>query len=295
MTEISNINNNSELSHSVNKYAVLLEYDGTNFAGSQFQPGFRTVQDELNKALMVILRAPTKITMAGRTDTGVSALGQVAHFETTEELNSSKIAYSLNAVLPQDISIRTIEQVDMNFHSRKSARKRWYRFYIYNHPYRSALNYKCLHVYHKLDENLINQALQALVGTHYFDSFKSSNSDTPYSNCTVYKASCFRERDFIYIDLVANRYLFNMVRIIVGTVLEIGKNEKPVNHLAKVLEARDRKKAGITVKPDGLTLMDIEYPEEFNLFSKENTFKISHIMLENFMEAKNEDLLRKAS
>lgn len=290
-----NSNNIEESSCSIFKYAVLLEYDGTHFYGSQIQPDHRTVQQEIETAFKTIFKQDVKITMAGRTDTGVHSIGQVAHFEIDESIDTTKTCYSLNGLLPHDISIRALQPVDQSFNARKSATKRWYRFSIYNHKFRSALNTKCLYVHKPLDVNLMHEALQPLIGTHEFDSFKSSNSDNPNTRCTIYKAQCLKNRDFIYIDLIANRFLCNMVRIIVGTLLKVGNKEENADYLRKILEAKNRNKAGITVKPDGLTLMAIEYPEKFNIFIKDSFFKVSDLLQGNFTEAQNEDLLCKAS
>ena len=203
--------------------------------------------------------------------------------------------HSINGLLPEDIAIRMIEEVDEEFHARKSATRRWYRFTIYNHTQKSALNKRCLCVSYYLDDGLMNKALQKIVGTHNFDSFKSAKSDNPNSECTIEQIRCFRDKDFVHIDIIANRFIHNMIRIIVGTVIETGKNEAPVDHLYNVLKASDRTKAGMTVKPDGLTLMAVEYPEHYNLFAKDKNTKVNEIMLINLMEAQNEDLLCKAS
>ena len=277
------------------KYAMLFEYDGRNFCGSQIQPGLRTIQDELEKALSIALRQKTRVVPSGRTDTGVSALGQVAHFVTDEILDIPKVVYSLNGLLPGDIAVRSIEQVDKNFEARKLATKRWYRFTIYNHPYKSALNTRSLHVKQHLDETLMHRALEIINGTHNFDSFKSTNSSTPDSNCTIYKTQCTREGNHIYIDVVANRFLYNMIRIIVGTLLKIGQKQEPVFYLENILKAQDRSKAGKTVNAEGLTLIAVEYPKEYNLFEYDNNPKIRELMLINYMEAQNEDIFSKAS
>lgn len=281
--------------HSIFKYAVLLEYDGTAYGGSQFQPNARTIQQELETALKTILRQKIKTVFSGRTDAKVSALGQVVHFETTTKLDIYRTTYALNALLPSDIAIRYLQQVDNSFHARKSATKRWYRFTIHNHGQKTALNRKALHVHKPLDENLMHQALQLILGTNEFDSFKSSNSSNPSSNCTVHAAQCTREGDYIYIDIIASRFVYNMVRILTGTLLETGKKSKPVTHLKTVLEAHDREQAGKTVKPEGLTLMAVEYPKEYNLFKDDKYLTISDFLNQNFMEAKNEDVYCKAS
>lgn len=288
--ELDSNNNSNEF-----KYAMLFEYDGRGFCGSQVQPGLRTVQDELEKALLIALRQKTRVVPAGRTDTGVSALGQVAHFVTDEILEIPKVVYSLNGLLPGDIAVRSIEQVDQNFEARKLATKRWYRFTIYNHPYRSALNTRSLHIKQHLDEKLMHEALEKINGNHNFESFKSANSSTLNSNCTIYKTQCIREGNHIYIDVVANRFLYNMIRIIVGTLLTIGQKQESVSYLKNIVKAQDRTKAGKTVKPDGLTLIAVEYPEEYNLFEDDNNPKIRELMLINYMEAPNEDIFSKAS
>lgn len=278
------------------KYAALVEYDGTDFNGTQIQPNGRTVQEEIEKALRILLKTETRVCFSGRTDTGVSALGQVFHFYTDKELDLRKFLYSLNAILPGDIAIRACQQVPKDFCSRRSARKRWYRFTLYNHPYKTALHRQALHVTQPLDETLIHRALQSIVGTHDFSSFRAANSDTPSSLCTVYKAACTRDGNLIYIDIVANRYLYNMIRILVGTVLKVALEDKPVHFLGQVLQAQDRTQAGKTVKPQGLSLMAIEYPEHFRVFAGETHPTINDILKENLTEAVfHEDIYRKAS
>lgn len=289
------INKDNLNSDCIEKYAILFEYDGANFAGSQIQTEIRTVQDELNKALSIILRTPSKAILSGRTDTGVNAFGQVAHFVSNQKLDIYKTLYSLNGILPNDIAVRALEKVHLEFDARKSALKRWYRFSIYNHPYRSALNTKNLHIYYHLNENLINEALQTIIGTHNFDSFKCLNSTNTTSECTIYMARSLREGDYVHIDIVASRFVYNMVRIIVGTLLQIGSNQRNIGHLYEVLMASDRTKAGVTVKPQGLTLMAVEYPEKYNLFKLDKALKIVEIMKENITEAPNENLYCKAS
>jgi tRNA pseudouridine38-40 synthase len=277
------------------KYAMLFEYDGKKFAGSQLQHNARTVQQEIENALEIILKKWVRAYFSGRTDSGVNALGQVAHFTTDTRLNEYEFVYSLNGILPDDISVRALEEVDNSFHARKLARKRWYRYVIFNHPYRSALNKNCLHYYKPLDENLMNEALQKITGTQNFESFRSANSDTPSSMCMLYKATCTREGNFIYIDLIANRFVYNMVRILTGTILDVGTQKESTDHLLNVLKTHDRTKAGITVKAEALTLMSIEYPEKYNLFNQDKFQKIKEVMPENFMETQNEDIFRKAS
>ncbi len=247
------------------RYAITVQYLGKGFSGSQVQPGQRTIQSEIEHAVNILAKENNRVVFAGRTDAGVHALGQVAHFDTDLEINERKFVYSLNALLPDAISVKNIVQADKTFHSQKSALFRWYRYIIYNSPGKSVLLKDIsLHIPHKLNIIAMKNALGFIVGEHDFSGFKSSNTDNPAKLCNILYVSCKNFSDIIYIDLIANRFLYNMVRTITGTLIKIGDGTYNKEHLSYVLEAKDRSRAGPTAEARGLTLMCVGYEEKYN-------------------------------
>ena len=244
------------------RYAIEFEYIGDGFKGSQFQPDERTVQGELNKAFSIYFKEPVKVIPSGRTDAGVHARGQISHFDiSNNEVDIKKALYSLNSLLPKDISIKEMVEVKRSFHAQKSARYRYYRYKIANRLQRSAYDRCLLQLREELDLDLMNEALALLVGEHDFSCFKAAKTNNPAKVCNVYYAKAKREGDYIYIDFIANRFLYNMVRIIVGTVLDIGRKKFTPQFITELLESKDRTKASSTVSPEGLTFMFVGYDD----------------------------------
>ena len=241
------------------RYAIKFEYIGTGFKGSQFQPDEITVQGELNKAFSIYFKEPVKVIPSGRTDAGVHAKGQISHFDINKEVNIKKAIYSLNSLLPDDISICELLPVKKNFHAQKSATYRYYRYKIANRVQRSAFDRHLLHLREELDVDLMNEALGYLQGEHDFSCFKAAKTDNPAKICNVFYANASRCGDYIYIDLIANRFLYNMVRIIVGSVLDVGRKKFTPQFIQSLLASKDRTLASQTVSPDGLTLMFCGY------------------------------------
>ena len=245
------------------RYLIELEYIGDDFCGSQKQPKkmpnsaktVTTIQDELEKAISTLTKTKTKTIFSGRTDAGVHAKGQTAHFETELELNPSKFINSLNGILPNTISVKELRKVPKTFHAQKSARARYYRYTIANRAQRSAWDAHCLLVRYPLDIKRMNQALSYLIGEHDFTSFKKVRTNNPAKICNMYKAEAVKEGDFVYIDFIADRFLYNMIRSIVGTLLWIERKSLAPETLRDILEARDKTKAGSTISPEGLTLI----------------------------------------
>lgn len=262
------------------RYAMVVEYNGSCYAGSQKQPRQKTVQSEIESALSVLIKQDVKAIFSGRTDAGVHAKGQVVHFDLSFQLDTNKLIHSLNAILPTDISVNSIVEVDCSFHSQKSAEARWYRYTINNRSQRSVWQKEALNTHQKLNVNEMNRALSFLIGSHDFSSFKSANSTNPATECTVIYAECKSEAGIIHIDIVANRFLYNMVRIIVGTLINIGKGIFPSEYMLEVLNATDRTKAGPTVRPEGLTLMSVYYGKKYNI---SDYFKMEAIYNENLL------------
>jgi len=287
------ISNNIELQSEERnffRYSLCIEYAGWAFSGSQKQPNAATVQSELEAALKQLLHCDINIIFSGRTDKGVHARNQVVHFEVPFELNTHRFLYSLNAVLSENISVKKIQQVDKKFHSQKSAKFRWYRYSINNNPHRSVwLSKTTTHIHEKLDVDAMKSAIGYLVGKHDFTSFKKVNSPNPVRECVMYYAGISEKNGIINIDLIANRFLYNMVRIIAGTLFEIGKGNYSPEHLKTILDAKDRTLAGVTAEACGLTFMLVGYGEKE--LAPQNNDNIKSIM-EN---TNNENLLCKAS
>lgn len=256
------------------RYAFEVQYIGKNYSGSQIQLengipiDSPTIQGELEKALCTLIRGsriaadnkrPIKAIFSGRTDKGVNSLGQVVHFDTDETIVASKFLYSINEILPDDISVSSLREVDKSFHAQKSAKKRYYRFEFVNRRCKNAFDGDLMRVKYSTDEERMQKSLNYLLGEHDFSSFKSSGTLNPSKICTIYEAKVSKVGDRVFIDIVGNRFLYNMVRTIVGTLLEIEGHNLAPEHMLNVLEAKDRRKAGMTVSPHGLTLMKVMY------------------------------------
>ena len=249
------------------RYLLVLEYIGTEYMGSQKQPEKMpntnktvvTIQDEVEKAISTLTKTKTKTIFSGRTDAGVHAKGQTAHFETELELNPSKFINSLNGILPNTISVKELRKVPKTFHAQKSAKARHYRYVIANRPQRSAWDVNCLLVRYPLDIERMNNALSYLIGEHDFTSFKKVRTSNPAKICNMYEAKATKDGDLVYIDFTADRFLYNMIRLIVGTLLMIERNSLAPETLKEILEARDITKAGSTISPEGLTLVEVIY------------------------------------
>jgi len=254
------------------RYSLQVQYIGKNYAGSQiqFENGKEietpTIQGELEKAISTLISGDTannnrhfKTIFSGRTDRGVNSKGQVIHFDTDKPIVASKFVYQLNEILPKDISVSDLKQVDKKFHAQKSAKKRYYRYEFVNRKCKNAFDGDLMRV--KFDINLerMQKALDYLLGEHDFSSFKSSGTLNPSKICFIEKAEVNKLGDKVVIDIVGNRFLYNMVRTIVGTLLAIEGHNLTAEHMKEVLDACDRCKAGQTVSPYGLTLMKVEY------------------------------------
>lgn len=254
------------------RYALKVQYIGKNYSGSQiqFENGnpidSPTIQGELEKAISTLIFGDTenknrqfKTVFSGRTDKGVNAKGQIVHFDVDTNIVASDFIYHLNEILPSDISVDCVEKVDSEFHSQKSAKKRHYRFEFINRRYKNAFDGDLMRIKYEVDIDRVQKSLDYLLGEHDFSSFKSSGTLNPSTVCTIYEAKASKIEDKIIIDIVGNRFLYNMVRTIVGTLLEIEGHKLQPEHMKKVLEAKDRRKAGMTVSPYGLTLIEVTY------------------------------------
>ena len=243
------------------RYVLKIQYLGTNYRGSQKQPNANTVQNELEKALCTLIKKDISTIFSGRTDSGVSARCQFVHFDIEFEiLNRFKFLNSLNAILPDDIRVFDMEKTDKSFHAQKSAKFRHYKYVIRNYFCSDVFDKCVLHYPYKLDMYRMNSALAYLVGAHDFSAFKSK-SDNPACLCEIYLAQAQRSSDnkYVIIDIIGNRFLYNMVRTIVGTLLLIEKNNLEPLAMLDVLKSKDRSKAGFTAPATGLTLECVGY------------------------------------
>jgi tRNA pseudouridine38-40 synthase len=254
------------------RIAVKLEYLGTRLAGSQYQAGVRTVQGELERALSIFLRRPMRVALAGRTDSGVHARAQVAHFDVDEDVvDLWRLAWAVNGILPRDVTVVAASVVPDSFHARFSALRRTYAYRILNRPQRSSLcNQTRYFVSLPLDWQAMAASATSLVGSHDFSTFKSANADTLSTVCRVERAELLSLRDGeLEFWITANHFVYNMVRIIVGTLVEIGLGKRMPADLGAALWQRSRAKAGPTAPPWGLCLEAVEYPQEYGLFARE--------------------------
>ena len=235
---------------------VTLTYDGTNYYGYQHQPGHITIQDTFEDALAIILKEKVKTVASGRTDAHVHALGQVLHFDTMKEYNWMR---ALNSLLPEDIRVKRVEFVSDDFHARFSAIKKEYRYYIKLNEYDVFKN-NYMAYYEKLDIDKMDEAIKYFIGEHDSISFSRYVDKKPTIK-TIYEAKINRFDDYIEIVFVGNGFLKYMVRIMVGTLIDIGLGRKNPSDIEKIFEQKDRSKASKTASPNGLFLMNVYYEE----------------------------------
>jgi tRNA pseudouridine38-40 synthase len=246
------------------RIALGVEYDGTEFHGWQRQRTGRTVQGCLDAALSRVADHELATVCAGRTDTGVHAVEQVIHIDTTADRDEKAWIRGGNANLPADIRIQWAREVDGTFHARFSARRRHYRYVILNRPYPSAqFRHRACWVYSKLNENSMRQAAIHMLGEHDFTSFRALACQARHPVRTIYTLDVTRCGDFIYLDVVANAFLHHMVRCIAGVLITIGRGGALPEWVKQVLDARDRAAGGITASAAGLYLVAVHYPEHF--------------------------------
>jgi tRNA pseudouridine38-40 synthase len=248
------------------KIALGLEYAGTRYSGWQRQKHAGSIQQFLEEALSRVADQTITVQCAGRTDAGVHALHQVVHFETgvTREMRSWVLGGNVN--LPQDISILWARPVPEEFHARFSAAGRSYRYIILNRPARPGIySHRVTWECRTLDERRMQAAAKCLIGEHDFTSYRAVDcqSNTPVRN--VRQLDVARDGDMVIIDIEANAFLHHMVRNIAGVLMEIGMGKAPVRWSQQVLEAKDRTLGGVTAAPDGLYLVNVTYPEKFDI------------------------------
>lgn len=244
------------------RYKCTISYDGTQFSGFQIQPNKRTIQGEIERVLMKIHKNKhVRIYASGRTDAGVHAKGQVFHFDTTLGIVEAKWRQALNALLPSDIYVHHVEEVSPDFHSRFDATEKEYRYFVLNSKERDLFRRHYTY-YHSTDLNLelIQQACLLFEGTHDFTSFCSHRSTVKGSKVrTLYEVICTKDNDEIQFILRGNGFLYNMVRIIVGVLLDVGAGKVDINNIEKMFQEKDRTVVGKTLPPEGLFLWEVKY------------------------------------
>ncbi len=255
------------------RYSVSLSYDGSSYSGWQIQPNAISVQEALQNALSMVLREDIPVTGAGRTDAGVNAVGYVAHFDASVPLCEEELCYKLNAILPVAIRIHEVKKVTDGFHARFDANLRRYNYFIHRakDPFAKHYSYLCTY---PLDIDAMNRACGYLLGTHDFSCFEKTGGNSKTPICTVYQAGWQpyipdhvrimnypgADSDYLVFTISANRFLRNMVRAIVGTLLDIGRGRYPAEHMEEVLKSGSRSSAGESVPGHALFLSKVEYP-----------------------------------
>lgn len=244
------------------RYFVDLAYNGTNYHGWQVQPNAPSVQETINKAINTLTRQEVKLVGCGRTDTGVHARDFVAHFDSTAELDTEKLVYKLNRFLPSDIVIYKMYKVNDEANSRFDALSRTYEYHItlQKNPFETEQCY--YYTYGSLDVEAMNQAAQKLFNYIDFTSFSKLHTDVKTNNCKIMYVQWSVKNSKLIFTIKADRFLRNMVRAIVGTLLEVGKGKMSVDQFCDVIEQKDRGKAGVSAPAQGLFLTKIEYPDK---------------------------------
>ena len=242
---------------------LTIEYDGKDFNGWQKQPNKLNIQGEIEKAIKQITGEEVDLTASGRTDAGVHALGQVANFKTNSELPIEKFPIAINANLKKSIVIKSAEEVEERFHSRLTCKQKTYRYVINNSKYGTAI-YRNLetHIPIKLDIQKMQQAVKYFEGEHDFKAFKASGTSSKSSVRTIYKAEVIDAgNERIHIELTGNGFLYNMVRIIAGTLVDVGLEKIEPEDIKEIIKSQKRENAGKTLPPQGLYLVKVEYGE----------------------------------
>ena len=248
------------------RIAAILEYDGSRFSGWQRQEQARTVQAVVEEALSKVADESIQVTVAGRTDAGVHAAGQVIHFDTSAARSDYSWVRGTNSNLPSEVALLWAAPVDDGFHARFSATGRHYHYLILNRAIRPTyLAQRVTHEYRLLDVASMREAAQHLLGEHDFTSFRATECQAKSPVRELRGLDVTRHGDMIHIHAHANAFLQHMVRNIAGVLMTVGAGEHESSWVKEVLEARDRRAGGVTAAPDGLYLREIEYPETFKL------------------------------
>ncbi len=241
------------------RYFIHLSYDGTNYHGWQVQPNGSSVQAELQRALSTLLRQPIEIVGAGRTDAGVHARKMVAHFDVEELLDLKQTAYRMNRILPRDIAVEKIEKVGDDMHARFSATSRTYYYYIHTHKDPFCRAYSC-ETHYDLDFDAMNEAARFLLTQDDFASFCKTGADVKTTICHVTHAQWHQTSPTTwYFEITANRFLRNMVRAVVGTLIDVGRHRIDLEDFKQIVENKTRTAAGESMPGHALFLEDVSY------------------------------------
>lgn len=239
---------------------LTIEYDGTAYHGWQSQVNAAAVQDIVTKAVGKLTGECSSITGSSRTDTGVHALGQVCNFLTESTIPADKFAFALNTLLPEDITVQKSEEVSADFHSRFSTRGKKYRYLFYNSVFPSALlRNRAYHVFYPLNVDAMEQAARHFVGTHDFAAFCATGSSVKTTVRTITEASVMENGRLVEFSIAGDGFLYNMVRIIAGTLVEVGFGRVKPDAVPDIIAGLDRKKAGRTAPAHGLYLVEVYY------------------------------------
>lgn len=237
-----------------------IEYDGTKYAGWQFQKNAKSIQETIEAALERITGCKARLISCGRTDAGVHALSHVANFKTDSEIQLFKLQKALNSILPKDIVIKETKDVPLKFHSRFDAKSKIYRYTIINGPSPSAISRNfTTHISYKLNFALMKKEMKVLIGKHDFKSFQAADRIERLSVRTIKSIVIKKSGEEIKIDVEADGFLYNMVRNIAGTLIDIGRGRLPAGSMASILKAKERRLAGETAPAKGLCLMEVKY------------------------------------
>ena len=240
------------------RYFIYLQYDGTDYHGWQIQPNGNSVQAELQRVLTTLLRTETAVTGAGRTDAGVHARRMVAHFDGEDGIDTDQLAYRMNRMLPHDIAIDRIEPVDSDMHARFSAKSRTYHYYIHQRKAPFLRKYSC-EIHYPLDFEMMNQAASHLLQVEDFGAFCKAGSDVKTTLCHVTEAYFSKGEDGVVFVITANRFLRNMVRAVVGTLIEVGRHRMTLDEFDEVVRSGNRTSAGESMPGNALFLWDVGY------------------------------------
>ncbi len=246
---------------------LIIEYDGTNYAGWQRQSNAMTVQQAVEEGLNRLTGEQIVLHGASRTDAGVHALGQSAHFDTDSRIPADKFSFALNTMLPADVRIRASRQVPKQFHARFSSKGKRYRYLFYVNPHAGALNrFTHAHIIYPLDYSLMQDEAKTLVGTHDFAAFAASGSVVKDTVRTIHRAELLADGDNLELTIEGNGFLYNMVRIIAGTLIGVGSGKLMPGAFERAIQSKNRLDLGVTAPAHGLTLMQVFYdPQDLDV------------------------------
>lgn len=239
---------------------LIIQYDGTGYVGWQTQPNGLAVQEVIERELRKLTGEKTDLHASGRTDSGVHAMAQVAHFDTESRIPPDKFAYALNVGLPRDIRVIYSDMAE-GFHARFDVIRKHYRYTVNNAPHAGVFNRNtALHYHYALDMDKMKRAAGDLLGEHDFLAFKSAGTELENTVRTIYRAEWSRQGNILNFDIAGSGFMYNMVRIIAGTLLEIGSGKRKEDSIKRALQSLDRRDAGATAPAHGLMLYRVEYP-----------------------------------